>query len=317
MLSDYREKVQTPAAQLREDLTQLENRVGQIDHGTPALLSEILPLFDHAFALLTDLQAQGASFPGEQARFETVAATFRRKSQKFLRIIGGAPALERARPTPRPDAARWWWFVDEWLAEQQRARRRRALQIGGLVTAVLAVLLGVYLAFLRPDEATREYLRRQSAAEALTVSGDCAGALVEVNAALAVKPDQMELLVFKGVLEECLESPQEAEQAFTQAQALAENQETFLLERAQKYLLLGLPEPAMADADAILAENAESAYAYFFKARAYELQDALAEADRAYTKAGELAAAAHQTELEAIIRVQQAYLFQRLIADTP
>jgi tetratricopeptide (TPR) repeat protein len=101
---------------------------------------------------------------------------------------------------------------------------------------------------------------------------------------------------------------QEADQSFSRAQVLAESQEAFLLARAQKYLLLGWADRAMADADAVLAENAKSAYAYFFKAQAYESQDALAEADSAYTKASELAAAAGETN-GGLHRVQQAYLF--------
>ncbi len=316
MLNDRRGRARTPAEQLREDLTQLENRIGKLDYGTREEVLDILPLFDHAFALLTDLQAQETPFPGEQARFETVMATFRRKARKFLRVIGGAPALERARQAQPPDAARWWWFVDEWQAEQQRTQRLRTLKLWGIAAAVLAVLTVLYMVFLRPDKATREQLRHQNTAESLVMSGDYANALTEVNAALAAKPD-MELYVFKGVLEEHLGQTQEADQSFSRAQVLAESQEAFLLARAQKYLLLGWADRAMADADAVLAENAKSAYAYFFKAQAYESQDALAEADSAYTKASELAAAAGETELEAIIRVQQAYLFQRMLAPKP
>jgi hypothetical protein len=144
MLNDRRGRARTPAEQLREDLTQLENRIGKLDYGTREEVLDILPLFDHAFALLTDLQAQETPFPGEQARFETVMATFRRKARKFLRVIGGAPALERARQAQPPDAARWWWFVDEWQAEQQRTQRLRTLKLWGIAAAVCRVDCAVY-----------------------------------------------------------------------------------------------------------------------------------------------------------------------------
>ena len=317
MLSDRRIHGSKPAEQLRESLTQLENRLGKLDRSGRAEALDIPPLFDSAFALLTELQAHGASFPGEQARFETVKAIFRNKAKIFLRIVGGTPTLKRRRAMPAPDVARWWWYIDSWQAELQYAQRLRTVKLWGIAAAVLAGLIVLYITLLRPDEATRKQMLYQNTAERLAVSGDYANALTEANAALAVKPDAMELHILKGILEESLDMPQEAKQSFSRAQVLAATQETLLLERAQKYLLLGMPNRAMADTDLILIGNAESAYAYFLQAKTYESQDALAEAANAFSKAIKLAAAADQTALEATIRLQQAYLLQRIMVATP
>lgn len=317
MLNDRWMHARTPAEELREALMLLENSLGKLEYSGRVEALDILSLFDHAFALLTELQAQGAIFPGEQARFETVKATFRRKANKFLRTVGGTPALERGREILAPDAARWWWFVDAWQAEQKRAQLVRTFLLWGIAATVLAALTVLYMVFLRPDTATRAWIHHQNAAELLAVSGDYANALAEVNAALAVKPNAMELHVLKGVLEEGLDHTQEAQKSFSRAQVFAENQETLLLERAQKYLLLRVPDLAMADAENILAKNAKSVYAHLLKAQIYESQDALAEATNAYTVAVELATAANQMKLVAIIRVQQAYFLQRMMTVTP
>lgn len=307
----------TPPEQLREALTQLENKLGKLEHSEREEALDILLLFDRAFTLLTELQAQGATLPGEQARFETVTKMFRKKAKLFLRTVGGMPAFRRGRVIPPPDSARWWWFVDAWHAEQQRAQLMRTLRLLGIAAALFAVFTMLYMVFLSPDKATREWIHHQNEAERLAVSGDYANALAEVNAALAAKPNIMELHVLKGILEERLEQTQAAKKSFLQAQVLANNQEDLLLERAQKYLLFGAPDQAMADADAILADNAKSASGYLLKAQTYESRNALAEADNAYAIAIELAAAADQIELEALVRVQRAYLLQRMMPAMP
>ena len=136
MISNHQIHGSTPPEQLRESLTQLENRLGKLDRSGREEALDIPPLFDSAFALLTELQAHGASFPGEQARFETVKAIFQKKAKIFLGIVGGTAALKRRRAMPAPDVARWWWYIDSWQAELQYAQRLRTVKLWGFCCSI-------------------------------------------------------------------------------------------------------------------------------------------------------------------------------------
>ncbi len=307
----------TPAAQLRELLTQLEKYIGKLEHDSSEEARHIPQLFDEATALMADLERNGASIAAEKTRFETVSALFRRKAKTFLRKAGGPEALMTLRSEYNPDPSRWWWFIDRWLAEQHTLRLRRQTRALLIGAAVLAVLFGVYRLFLRPDAATRARLRHQQMAEQLAQNGDYVTALNEINAALQAVPDDAGLLALKGVIQTQLGMEAEAATTFAAAEAAAASREEFLLLRAQVYLTLGMPEAVITDAEAALALNPKSARAHLYLGQANADLGNLSEAQTQFEEAARLADEAGDAEIAAIARIQMAYLYQQMFVPKP
>ncbi len=307
----------TPSAQAREFLEHLEARVGRLERDSRAEVQTIPELFDAVQARIVELEHAGASLPAEKLRFETVAGTFRRKAKTFLRTVGGTEGLAALR-SGRPAAPeQWWWFIDQWWAEQKMAQRRRrvkSLLIGGVVLAIVAV---VYVLFLAPDKTVSETIRLQQMAEQLAKVGDDAAALDMVNEALALSSNDASLLAFKGILQMRLGAETEATATFAAAEAAASSREQFFLDRAQIYLVLGQPEAVLADAEAALAANPQSARGYLYLAQANTDLGNFVEAEKQYDEAGRLAGEAGDAEIAAIARVQKAYLYQQLFLPTP
>lgn len=312
MLNDRRVAARTPVESLREALTRVEARMGQLDYSTREELLALLALLDEAFGSLSALQEQGVAIPAEETRFAAISQKLRRRAGKVLRSIGGAQKLAEARQERLPPDTHWWWFLDVWAAERQRALWRHILLRGGAAAAALAVLAILYALFLAPDKSVRMALRYESEAELACGEGDYAAALQSVEFALMYRPDSVDLRIFAGILQELLAQPVQAEATFAAAQGLAENREAFLLSRARRYLALALPEEALRDAEAVLADDGASAYGHYIKGICHEQLRDWEAAEAAYVRAAALAAASGDAELEALARVQRAYLMQMM-----
>ncbi len=313
MLNDRRATAQTLAEPLRAALTRVEARMGQLDYSTREELLALLPLLDETFALLSSLQERGVAIPSEQARFEAISQKLRRHAGKILYVIGGSQKLVEARQKCLPPDIYWWWFLDVWWVKQQRASLRRIFLRAGAVIVVLAVLAVLYMLFLAPDKSVRMALRYEQEAESACEDGDYAAALQSVETALTYRPDSLDLQVFAGTLRELLLQVDQADATFAIAQGLAENHEAFLLSRAQRYLKLLLPEKALRDAEAMLSNDAASAYGYYIEGNCYEQLGDWEAAEAAYASAETLAASSGDAELEAMARVQRAYLMQMML----
>ncbi len=300
---------------LRERLDRLESsigRLGNIDLTSEAL--EIPELLDQACEALEELKREGNSVPEEEARLETITSQLKQKAIIFVRTIGGAQALQKAREVETPGPERWWWFLDQWLVE---GRRRRAKQtaINAVIGVAVLVLLGVlYQAFLAPSPQEQAIIDYQTAADQYQMQGNLEGALQEIEKALAVSPQDPDLLIRKGVLQQALGREAEAALTYAQAEKVLGDRKEFLLRRAQSSLGVGNLDAAIADANSVLQIDPESPEAYMMLGQAYELQQKYQEAIAAYEKTGKLADARNRPEITALARVRLAYLMQRIPA---
>ena len=304
----------TRADELRDQIDELEAIIARLGYGLGQEALAILSLFDSVTSGLTSFQAEGQSMRAEQARLEAVSARFSRKANVFLRGIGGARVLQDARRARQPDPESWWWFVDQLVANRRRDRIRRLLRLGAGVAVVLLLLFVLYQRFLAPDPATRERLEHQHNAEDLVLQGDIAGALSEVEQALAVAPGEPNLVILKGVLQQELGQSAVSGDTFAAAEAAFDNREDFLLARARAYLLLDQPEAAVADAQAVVELNPESAAGYVLLGRAYEQMEDYLEAIFAYEQAIDLAEEQGDFQLAGTARINVGILMQRFQA---
>jgi tetratricopeptide (TPR) repeat protein len=314
MVLAQKPKIRTPADKVRELLRQLEAQVGKLEHSTQEEVLDIPLLFDETDRLLEALSESGADVQAERLRFESVAAQFRRKGATFLKKIGGPAQLRAARAPHDPEREQWWWYIDELRAEEQRGQRRRLLRGALIGAAVLTVLAVLYTLFLAPDPATREKFRHQQDAEQLAQQGQYAEALASVEQGLTYAPDDLELTVLKGVLEDLLGRTEQAAATFTRARELAEDRTDFLLTRSQTYHRAGALDKAMADVDEVLAQDPDSAYGHFYKGLIYEARGDLFEANDQYEIAAAKAQEADIAELEGLARVRIAQLMMRMMS---
>ncbi len=310
------QKPLTQADEVRDLLAQLEAKIARLGRDKGPEAQATLTLFDSVAARLAELHASGQVLRAEEARWEAASAAFRRKAGSFLRALGGLGALAEARRARQPEPTAWWWFIDQWLVEKRRAQLRR-LALGVAVAVAVLVLLGVlYQRFLAPDPATRERLRHEQAADSLTMDGNLAGALGEVEQALGYAPGDATLLTQKGVLQQKL-GQFVAQDTFAAAEKAAGSREAFLIIRAQMYMRVGYGQAMLADAQEVITANPESAPGYLLLGQANELlgngQDAIA----AYEKSGRLADAQNNPQLAAIARMNLATLLQQIQVGTP
>ncbi len=301
----------SPAQKLGSQIDELEAKIGRLGYGLGQEALTIPPLFDTVTEGLVAFQAEGHSMRAEEARLKTATADLKRKAKVFLREVGGPETLKEARRSHQPDPTHWWWYLDKLVADERRARLRRILFVVAGVVAALILLVALYELLLAPDPATRERLRLQQNAESLALSGDLTAALGEVEQALAIAPDNPDLLILEGSLQQNLGQSAEAEEAFAAAQAALDDREDFLLARARTYLLLDQAQEAQADAQEVIDLNPESAPGYMLLGRSHQLQENYLDAIFAYEQAGTLAETQGNSRLAATARVNLGFLLQQ------
>lgn len=297
----------TPADRVRDALSRAESRIANVRKAGPDAL-EALYLLDEAAAGLHELRRAGMDVRAEEARFETLQRQFKTRRAQFAAEVG--PALKEHRELVHPDPARWWWFVDQQLAEE-RSRRLRQVLIGvGAAAVVLVIAWFLYDRFIAPPPYVRQAMSLAASGESAVDSGDLEAALSKFEEAVQVNPDEPDHWVWLGVTYSCLGREADAQGAFDRAKALYESDRQFLLSRSMRYLRFGQPEAAIADANQAIAEYPEDGWAYVMRANAYieqnDYQRGLADLD----KAAELASLAGDAQLEGYARTQRAMVIQ-------
>jgi len=317
VLEAQRQKPATRAEELREILQHLDLCLARLPEATPQTALEIPALFDQADQVLQELQAKGMNVAGEIGRIEGLSARFRKHLAIFVRRAGGSQALAAARQARQPSQDRWWWHADEILAAHRRQNTIRWLRNAGILAALLIVASLVYRKFLAPDPVIQASIGHQQRAESLLVGGELENALAEIDQALAYTPGEPDLLVTRGVILEALGLAQEAAETFEAAREKYALEDQFYTRRALTYLMLGAPERALADSDAALALDPDSAVSYLNKGQACEMLGDIQKAIENYQLADEAASRLDNPQLQAIARINLSNALQRISIATP
>ena len=299
--------MRTPADRLREALDKAEQAQASL-RGTGPRALELLHLIDRIVDLLAGLEADGMDVRAERVRLETVQRRLR-SQQRDLLVEAGA-AFQTEREAVQPDRARWWWFIDEALAQQRQDRLRRTLAWALGLAFVCVVAWFVYDRFFAPSPQVRQAYQYSLAGENLIDDGDLRAALVEFEAAAAANPDDPAPWTWLGVVHVELDELDEADAAFDVARSLYETEADFLLNRCIIYQRVGNMEAASADVEQVLVLDPTSGAAYYLRSGiAVEREDyeaAVADLERS----AELAQAAGDSQLEATARMQRAMVMQ-------
>jgi tetratricopeptide (TPR) repeat protein len=299
----------TDADELRELLSRSEERVVRPESRQGVL--ELFAWLDTMAGLWPGLRAGGADLRAEWTRWEGVQSQVRQRGSRLLAAAGGARSLAEARRQAQPDESHWWWWLDEIVA---RDRRRRTFRVTGILAALVAlILLGVaaFNALFPVDPQVKEAYRLRTSAETALADEDRAQALPYLAQAVQVTPDDASLQILYGTVAYSLEDETTAQAAWDRGRSLMDDEASFLVERGRTFVQVNLPERAIADEEAALRLDPQSAAAYFVLGLAYELAGNRSQALDAYSQASELASDT-DPQLTVLARTRMATLLQQL-----
>ncbi|MCS7088643.1 MAG: hypothetical protein NZL91_08110 [Thermoflexales bacterium] len=297
---------------LREALSRCEVALVTL---TPEHARQLLADLAEAERIIAALQATGADVRAEQLRLETIRTRLLSRARPFVQALGGVRAYRELRAQAAPLTPTLpWWRLDDVLAEQRRARWKRAA--GALV--VIAIFAGIIYALrevLFPPNPAADAI---AAAQRALQEGDANAALAAIEAGLAQAPNHPQLLIWRGVLVET-QDPTAAADAFARAQVQL-GADDFHIERAQVRLIMGEAAHAEAELSELIARNPELPVAYLVRAAAYEAQRRYDLAARDLERAAEVAQRLGDDIAFATARVRLGLLLQAqsgLLAATP
>lgn len=303
--------VRTSADRVREALDKAERLVANLRGVGPQVL-ELLHLLDQVAEMLVELEATGMDVRAEHVRFETVQRQLYRRQGRFLAEAGAVFQEERA--AVQPDRARWWWFLDETLAQQRRYQLRRSLTWGLVVVFLFVVAWLVYDRFIAPPPHVTQAFQHSARGQALVGQWDLQAALAEFEAAAALTPDDPRLWLWQGVILVQLGKLDDAQVAFDTARFLYETDFDFLLGRGTLYLHVGDLAAASADIEQAILENPDSGQGYYLRARIATERGDYTAAVADLERAAELARAAGDIQLALTARTQRAKVIRLLMS---
>ena len=301
----------TPADELRELLSVAEKRVaGARNSGESAL--ELLKGLDRITVLWPLLEVQGMDLRPEAGRWETLRASVNRRAGDILAALRSLGGIERLRLQVHPGGvAAPWWRLDEYV----RANKRRQMRKAGFILGGLAVLgAGLYfgLRLLFPvDPKVAEASRLTGSGERMIQGqADFRGALAEFEQAAELTPDDPEVWLRVGVVQEKIGDPA-ALNAYDRARALIVEEVQFWQMRASVYLLFDMVDQADHDLQAALAARADDPLTWYQLATVNEMRGEIGAAIAALEKADQYSSASGNTEMNAFARYRRGVLIQR------
>jgi len=295
---------------LNDLLDRIGADLGKLGAGMKVNPMDILLSLDQARIRIEKSRQQGNEVKAETTQFDYLVINLQKQGKPFLREIGGEKKLQELRQQYQPASDKVWWFLDQHLANNQKASLRKLAITLGVGLVVLVLLITGYNLFLAPDPLTIKKLDLYNNMGQAIDSQDYPTALNEVNQALYLSPDDPDLLTNKGVILQKLGQNDDAMIAFHQAENILGSREQFLSGRAPIYMHFGDTQNMLVDSQEIIKLNPQSALGYFYFAKANETLGDIPVALEAYDKASALANAQGQAELAATIRVNMAMLLQ-------
>ena len=300
------------ALSLNDLLDQLEVDISRVGQGNGRDVQKIFVKMDEVQQRIDGMGQKKVPVKAEAAQFEYLIASLEKNAKYVLKDLGGSKQLDflRKQRSSVPDFQ--WWHLDRFYSNQRRRSLSKILMTTGGVGLLVFLMSLVYNNFLKPDPAVTGKYTHQMNAEQYLGQGDLEKALLEINQALGFTPSDGDLLVLRGVIQSKLGDTEQANNDFNAAETSLGNHISFLLLRAQSWLIAGEYQNSIADSQEVIQADPASAEGYFYLGRANENLQNYEAAINAYETASTLAANQGKTELNASIRISLAMLMQML-----
>ncbi len=290
-----------PPDELRELLSAFENRQPKFKSLNSDQALTLLQDLDKVYDLFAQLESADTNLLPEQGRFESIQIQVQKNAAQILKAIGGSTLLYKHRPVSEQE--RWWWSIDELVAENQRQQLKRLALSGALVLAILGLLVLLYNTILAPSPEAIARVEAENDAYTAISLGDYETALAAIEQGLEVVPTDANLLIFKGVVQELLGVETAALASFEQAMVNLDEQKSFFLGRGLLYLRTSQFDKAENDARTIIQLDDLVSAAWLLLGQTLEAQDKREEAIAAYQTAGDIALANGENEIVVMSRI--------------
>ncbi|MGC9358874.1 MAG: tetratricopeptide repeat protein [Anaerolineae bacterium] len=300
------------AEEVRKAIRRLEIDVVNY-RGKGREILDVLDLRDDVEEALAALEITGLDVRPEQSRLAFVDGKIDQYARKLLREIGGPGVMAKAREERLAPSDRWWWFLDQRLADRLRRSVRRAIITVLAIVVVVGggLLLADRLWGLSPEEKEAHALVMEG--ERMISEGELEQAIETYEQALSLTPNDPEVLLYLGMLYEETGQQVQADETYAEARRAIGDDVEFYVSLAQIYVITGKAERVIEAANEALALDEESARAYYVRATGYEMQNELALALEDLDLAAELSREVNDT-LYVMAKTRYANLLERAAA---
>ena len=270
---------------------------------------DVLVNAEDAHQLLARLSTTQADVRAELARLESIDDRLVKSANKIVSLVGGSQAYAVLRQQTQPNSEAQRWHLDAVIADKRRAVLRQL----GIVTGVFALVLLLGYAFratlFPPDPSGQAISKAQQELAGSDNAEQLSKAIAAIDVGLTIVPTDTMLLLWRGALQE-KQTVGSGQAAFNAARAHVDERD-YLLNRAQVFYMLNLPQRTLNDMNALLAKTPDIPEAYYVRAGAYESlkERGLAIAD--LNKCADLAQAQGNDTLVATARVRLGMMMQQ------
>lgn len=300
-----------PVESLSDKLGRLDINLGKLDSRSKLKPEEIFTLMDEIKTTLDERSKGNISIVAEKSQFDAACATLQKSAGTLLRAVGGAGALASSRSKRNPPPEFWWWWLDKNVAERNKKSVLRATVTAMIVFVIAAAAFFLYDRFLAPSpEVVARYNARQKVME-LMQQGKNDDALAAVEKSLQALPQDLELLLMKGIVLQVQGKKQDADVVFNDLRGRYPSLLEFHLSKSQAFLMANRPDLSLIEAQTALTTSPDSAEAYLLLGGAQELSEKFDDALASYSKAAQLAAVQGDMDTEVTAKVRAATLMQR------
>ena len=296
-----------PANQLRDELDIIERQIVTL-HGSDG--ETFLLRLDRIDRMFDELNQDGVDLRSEQGRWEGVLSRLTSKPRPIVRAIG-ARQFGKLRQQ-HPPATGQWWHQDQVVMERTRKKITRFVITAVAIVGAIALILWGVDTFFPPDPTTVAMVEVSSNVDKYVLEQDWESALAEVEEAVALFPDEPELLMRKSVLAQQLGDDESAAESLASAEELvADKPALFWSQMGTYYLQVTDFENAKLAGEKSLEYNPDEPQAYFLLAGIAEAEGNSREAIDHFEKTFELAED-DNPQLAVIAKVRMGYLMQSI-----
>ena len=299
-----------PLDKLYRLIEEADSRLGGMERSSGADALALLHVLDEIDTLHATLTQDGVDLRTADARIVTIQLILQRKAGLVLRLLGQRGGIAALRAERSPARERWWWYLDEYAAGQRKLALRRLARSAIILVVILAAAAFIYQTWFSPDPAVVARMGYTGSAQRAIEAGNLDLALQGIDKGVAEFPSDGEILLWRGTILSLLKRTQDAELAFQAARAAYPDEVTYLVTRATIRTQANDIAGAYADALAATQLDPNSAQAFLVLGGAQELSGQSQKATQSYSTAASLAAAANDTQLEAMAKVRMAMLMQ-------
>ncbi|HMO55996.1 MAG TPA: hypothetical protein PKA05_04100 [Roseiflexaceae bacterium] len=298
-LSTHLVAANTTLTHLRERLDEIE-RLFVVMHETPAGVISVLQLYDQIEGLIEAARAAQLNIEPEANRADFMQRQIINRAPKIIQLATLGDHMAEL------TTSRIGRLVLDTAAERRRTQKRQLLTAGAVVVGVLVLFFGVLPALFPPTP-----IANTNNVARLAVDGDLEGALAYAREEQLQYPDDAELLIWIGVLEQ-QQGTGDAELAplWERARSLYGNDASFYFTRGNLLLQLNNLDAATADGLRLTQMEEAAAYGHLILGGVAEQRGDLPGAVAEFERATQLAEANGDSQLQVMARVRLGLLLQ-------